>query len=774
VLHLNSVAIPSFSIHVQFLYGLSSSKPNLCYFFFFMRLTATALPRTPCPRLRRSHLVGHPFRPPSPCYLPLSFLAGAPLHPLILTMLLRDLSPETPPDILHLRLLHAWKLGNPSKPDQFFAFGTLWTDAEGVMIQGDSHRNFADTIQKRISVGSVYKISGYSIRSPRATFRTTSFPHWLDLTPAAKFDLQDPTDPPFLEDAFDFVPLGSLQSRMPPTPYLTDIIGKVIKIGHPNHVERGQAVAPVQSVTIVDASDNQVIVSLWSDLSNVLDADALVLDTHSDPIIVAFCGLRIDTFLGSVTASTSLASRVVLHPQHAAADALRAHFANHTRAIEYVPPKFATPEKLKQHVVESYRTIQELFDCYEPTRASDPRYRCEATVVGIDQHQHWCYRACTRCSSAVVVQGFDYWCAKHEAVPTYETTFRYRLKLFVSDPTTQATFMLLGHTADRYMPITAAELAAAYPNAYGELPPPIQVLVGQRLTFEVHLPPRGFANAYSDFRISRIWGLHAPRAPLLALLPPPPPPNRSPSPPSRHTTPLPPDPAYVPPIPLFPVVSANPVAAAVPHNIAATQAADPSCLTPNPPKRFSHCASRCWSCAAAVAKCIVPCRFTRFHTSAGPAYNHSQCSCATHTAPEVISFLSLVNLLPVLYLLCVPTYMPSCIVSVIPPSGLLSTPPDFDDDAPLASVLRGKRFKPAVVDSSPPVPARLPLTPGQKMSKALATSPLSAVKQENLTHRTPTVPTKRGKPDANLAVELAPNTISSRGRQCVRKRLFDL
>ncbi|CAN0837252.1 hypothetical protein LINGRAHAP2_LOCUS1749 [Linum grandiflorum] len=63
--------------------------------------------------------------------------------------------------------------------------------------------------------------------------------------------------------------------------------------------------------------------------------------------------------------------------------------------------------------------------------------------------------------------------------------------------------MLLGHTADRYMPITAAELAAAYPHAYGELPPPIQILVGQR-------------------------GLHAPRAPLLALLPAPPPPDRSP------------------------------------------------------------------------------------------------------------------------------------------------------------------------------------------------------------------------------------------------------
>ncbi|CAN0866630.1 hypothetical protein LINGRAHAP2_LOCUS9329, partial [Linum grandiflorum] len=56
---------------------------------------------------------------------------------------------------------------------------------------------------------------------------------------------------------------------------------------------------------------------------------------------------------------------------------------------------------------------------------------------------------------------------------------RYRLKLRVSDSITEATFLLLGLTTDRILPIYALDLARAYPDDYGELPPTLQSLIGQ-------------------------------------------------------------------------------------------------------------------------------------------------------------------------------------------------------------------------------------------------------------------------------------------------------
>ncbi|CAN0912465.1 hypothetical protein LINGRAPRIM_LOCUS666 [Linum grandiflorum] len=49
----------------------------------------------------------------------------------------------------------------------------------------------------------------------------------------------------------------------------------------------------------------------------------------------------------------------------------------------------------------------------------------------------------------------------------------------VEDHTTKATFVLLGMTADRILPITVTDLARAYPDEYDPLPPVLQLLLGQ-------------------------------------------------------------------------------------------------------------------------------------------------------------------------------------------------------------------------------------------------------------------------------------------------------
>ncbi|CAN0900855.1 hypothetical protein LINGRAHAP2_LOCUS21070, partial [Linum grandiflorum] len=357
--------------------------------------------------------------------------------------------------------------------------------------------------------------------------RSCRFPQWLGLSPAANFELLSPEDAAaFKPESYEFVPFAKFPSRLPPCAYLTDFIGKVIALGKPNHVPRGSGVAPVQTVVVIDASGLEVEVSLWSELSIVLDADTVSLDDVSNPTIVAFLGFQIRPYMGKTTASSGFASRVLPNPCHPAADALRLHFTGHEHPIRYIVPKFDTPEKLKKHMQDSHRTIRELNDMY--VAAGDP-------VRAVF------YSFCLTCL-----------CSFTSFVrPLLMTVVRYRLKFNVSDSTATTTFVLLGYTADRIMPISASELALAYPADYGPLPPTLQLMVGQKLIFGVHLPRQRLNNPYDDFRISKIWGLNMPRAQILAQLPPPPVPYRTPSPPSRHETPLPPDPAYVPPVPTY-------------------------------------------------------------------------------------------------------------------------------------------------------------------------------------------------------------------------------
>ncbi|CAN0858748.1 hypothetical protein LINGRAHAP2_LOCUS7438, partial [Linum grandiflorum] len=257
----------------------------------------------------------------------------------------------------------------------------------GVRIQADALHNFAVVIQKRISVGSVYKITGFKLRPPRPAYRTCRFPHWLAFTALTKFELQPPSAIAFADELLEYVPLTSCLPACPRA-LMSQVsllfcyfVGKVIDIGKSNYVERPTGVSPVQNMTVADAS-----------------------------------------------------------------------FTLNVRPITYVPPKFDTPEKLKQHVHASVCTLEELLGLYVAGGDADPAYRCDATIIGFEREKHWCYKACPSYSRAVIANGLDFWCSNHDTILSADVAYMYRLKVCVQDSTTTGTFVLLGMTAERILP----------------------------------------------------------------------------------------------------------------------------------------------------------------------------------------------------------------------------------------------------------------------------------------------------------------------------------
>ncbi|CAN1142594.1 hypothetical protein LINPERHAP2_LOCUS13163 [Linum perenne] len=418
---------------------------------------------------------------------------------------------EHPRTELHLRLLHAWKLEDPLKPGSCFGFGTHWVDDEGTTVQGESHKNFIVILQSRIEVGSVYKITGFGLRPPRKSFRTSTFPHCLNLTPTTSSIYSRQQHLHFVLIRWVILNLRSTPPEFThhvhtsqvafPELFLlcittftmslilnfrhVDFVGKVIGGGQPNHVQRHTFVASVQNLIVTNERGFEVKVSLWADLSRVVDATMFALDDESNPLIIAFGAFRITSFSGQIEARSCTASRISLRPTDHRSEQLRALYAPHfyfminvvasvnsvscqtskspsfiasPRAINYVPPKFDTPEKLQHHVRESYRSLQDLLDLYAAGGDSEPRYRCTALIKKIENHTKWWYQACPHCFKAVAPNHDNFWCTVHESVLAADVQYKYRLKLIVSDSTTEESFILLGMTAEKLLPISAAEL----------------------------------------------------------------------------------------------------------------------------------------------------------------------------------------------------------------------------------------------------------------------------------------------------------------------------
>ncbi|CAN1140267.1 hypothetical protein LINPERHAP2_LOCUS11764 [Linum perenne] len=298
---------------------------------------------------------------------------------------------------LHLRLLNTWKVGNPSRPDQFYAFGTLWVDAEGTEIEGTSHRAFADILEDQIVVGSVYELARCPLQMSRKTFRTCSYPRMLAVAPSNVVRVIASPTPAFPLTAFEYVEFEDLPSRESPCPHLS-------------------------------------------------------------------------------------------------------------------------AEQKAMDVFHSFRTVSELNELQVVSADVETRYRCKAIIVDIDKVQHWPYRGCKECYRSVAMNDDKYWCIVHDDLTETDTQACYRIKLTVEDHSGLANFILLGRSADQILPITAAQLARAYPNEDGTFPPPIEALLQATATFEVRLARNSRPNVFGEFQVSRVWDLQP--SPTVTKLPP--------------------------------------------------------------------------------------------------------------------------------------------------------------------------------------------------------------------------------------------------------------
>ncbi|CAN1845814.1 Replication protein A 70 kDa DNA-binding subunit B, partial [Linum perenne] len=324
---------------------------------------------------------------------------------------------------LHLRLLNKWKVGNPSKPDQFYAFSTLWADAEGTVIEANSHRVFTDILAEKLNIGEVYILTRFTLDMPRKAFRTCSFPRLLVISPSSLGGVVCSPPPTFPTTAFELVPFEDINVRQSPCPYLSDVTGRPKLIKTPNHVTThfSDAITPLQEILLVNERGVSFPVTLWGDFTTILDPVAIMAKDAETPIVLAFGALRVSPFNGVLTGNSTTATRIVVDPNIPSTTVLIEKFASDEDKLQCVQSAYDTPEKRAKQMSESFRTIAELNDIYATSPDVETRYRCKAQVLDIDTSKHWAYRACKQCSRVVAPNQDQYWCPAHYGVDESDT-----------------------------------------------------------------------------------------------------------------------------------------------------------------------------------------------------------------------------------------------------------------------------------------------------------------------------------------------------------------
>ncbi|CAL1353729.1 unnamed protein product [Linum trigynum] len=420
--------------------------------------------------------------------------------------------------LIKARLLHSWRSVSPKIPEYIFDFGTLWADETGMLIHGIGNRNFVTEFERKLSVGSVYKIQKFIVQEAKQFYRPCRNNLCIFITPSTSFEDVTASSFDFTSNSFEFCDFASLEERSGSRTLLTDVVGWLTSISQVDHISTCNGEATCQKLVIQNERGISLSISLWGKLAYNLRATELITAAETSPVIIAIGGLTISTFRGEVGASSTSATRIILNPQTLEFGYFKPYpndfgdlikvASNASDGISSIPVANETPEKNAQRALELQRTVSDLINIRAIGESANKVYICKATVTAVKSPKNWAYRGFTKCYRTVTDCGANYWCEKDNRIPASQTKQWYLTRLIVQDATDEAIFLLIGETADKLLRRKCSEVYDSFPQGTGILPPDIETLYGQTLEFHVKIPNKNYKGGEGDFTITNIIGLY--------------------------------------------------------------------------------------------------------------------------------------------------------------------------------------------------------------------------------------------------------------------------
>ncbi|CAI0628237.1 unnamed protein product [Linum tenue] len=429
--------------------------------------------------------------------------------------------------VLKLRLLHTWIAGNPNRPASFYEHSTLWTDELGVLIQAVAPRQLSPHLNEVLTVGRVYFISLFTQREARKRWASCSNDRILDFTAKTTFVSSNENDAQFCLDSFEFREFENLEAIAGQAAHLVgeftvhctalriqnclltqlfyaDVVGRLVSATTVTYYQKNDRSIRRRTVVIQNERDMSISVTLWGDFAERLALQELIQMDGAAAVIVAFTSLNLSIWRGTVGASSTSATRIVVSPPVPHAQPLALHFAGAVGALGVVPIECDTPEKAMTLYRDSFRTIAELQNV-QSISTMGGKFRCKATVTDIDMSREWCYLACAVCCKAAIRRDAPFWCDKcSKTVNPHELKHCFRIRVMGQDGSTCAPFVLLAQTAESLLGVSASALLAAAPDRGGGYPPEIECLLGKEYIFLIKLPIGQVADPLDDFCVAGV------------------------------------------------------------------------------------------------------------------------------------------------------------------------------------------------------------------------------------------------------------------------------
>ncbi|CAL1413724.1 unnamed protein product [Linum trigynum] len=280
---------------------------------------------------------------------------------------------------LRLRLLHMRFAKNPS--------GT-----RGMLIQSLADVSIGSKFERVLRVGVIYVLRSFGLSAARNLYRACSFDLIIELSATTIFQACSLPAAEFPTDSFEVVPYSELSNRSGDNRILADVVGRLHSISGIDHQVTNHGSTPKQVLVLKNAQGQRVSITLWNELTAVLDRPALIQADSIEPVIIGVGGLMVGRLIaGEYSCSSSSGTRIVVSPRIPEAYSLAAFFGGSRVPVADLPVKFTTPGDAVADAERRTRTIAELLDLHYSGASVDEKHRCGGKNRSVDSRSP-CYK----------------------------------------------------------------------------------------------------------------------------------------------------------------------------------------------------------------------------------------------------------------------------------------------------------------------------------------------------------------------------------------------
>ncbi|KAH9801749.1 hypothetical protein KPL71_001139 [Citrus sinensis] len=378
---------------------------------------------------------------------------------------LHELNNDKDSWMIRVRLCRMWESTNTKKNGELISVDMIFIDEKENLMHATIRKTLVTRFKHMLSEGSLYNVKNLKVVSTTGEYRPLSNQYKIIFLVITSLKRLEEGTVKIPINGFQFVSPNLINLRVNDNTILSDVIGSLCGVGDIEIVGAGWKKRDIKILTDYSVTTK---ITLWGKLGEMFDPNLYKQD--EGPCIVIVTSTTIKKFQGEVNFSTTSASKIYINLQIDYVASLIERFSTVSNVVQVIESSNVNKITFEEEMFLNRMSIEELLEANWSSQVKEYIVTVRGKISEIDNSFGW-----------------------------------YKIHIKVMDKTTETTFVLFNHVAEKLLDTSAHKLFNRLPLYSKDVPTEIQSLCGKDFVYKLKLNDYNLKEGLENFTVSKLF-----------------------------------------------------------------------------------------------------------------------------------------------------------------------------------------------------------------------------------------------------------------------------